>query len=256
MLTATYSVTIERHEWEDVPALTFQKNPSNGTSDKTNGLLVFALHGLTSRKERHLDLCLRLAEAGFRACSFDARSHGERRDEDSSVLSGNRQDPAFLQAFARTVIGTVQDIVGLASYFGASHYAIVGHSMGGFIAMQTAIYDARASAVVNISGSLSVGNSTSPDMPPDYTEMAARADVAARTNELVPRPILLLHGELDETVPIAGAYRLYNALKATYGAVSENARLIVYPEYGHDFQPAMAQDAVDWLKEVLVSKSK
>lgn len=240
MLAATYHVTIERHEVGPIPALTFQCGASTACP------LVFALHGLTSRKERHLELCLRLADAGFRACSFDVRSHGERRDETSSVLFGDRYTPEFAFAFAETVFATIEDMGTLASYFGAERYAVVGHSMGGFIALHSALADPRVAAVANVSGAIDVSPLLA-GATPEFAELLRRADVAARAEHLAPRPVLLSHGEEDQTVPVHGANRLAAALKTAYGDDAGRVTLRLYPEFGHEFRPQLAADAVEWL---------
>lgn len=242
MQVASYRVTIERHQVGDIPAFLYWSEGTPGDAP-----LISVLHGLTSRKERHLDLCLRIAEAGFRACALDARFHGDRRTEELSVLSGDRTVPEFLPTFARTVAGTVKDIMTLADYFGATMYGIVGHSMGGYIALQAALADPRIAALVCISGVLDVTLVPDAARTPESAPLLAQADVHARATELADRPVLLLHGEADVVVPVIGARRLRDLLPS--------ASFVEYPGIGHEFLTAMAEASVDFLRQHLGGQS-
>jgi alpha-beta hydrolase superfamily lysophospholipase len=248
MTTAAYEVRIERHEVGEMPVWAFTSNPP-----PAHPPLVVVLHGLNSRKERHLDLCLRLADAGFRAAALDARSHGDRNDADTDALRQGWTTPEFGAAFARAVAGTAEDVATLATYFGASEYAVIGHSMGGYIATLAALADARASVVVNIAGSLDVA-ALSEDG--GKTADTRKWDPAARAAELYPRAVLLLHGEVDKTVPVRGAHRLNRALAAAYAANPERAVFIEYAGVGHELPPQMAEEAVAWVRKHLAPEGK
>ncbi|MDX1935440.1 MAG: alpha/beta fold hydrolase [Capsulimonadales bacterium] len=245
MLAATYRVTIERHEVGEIPALVYR----SVEEERSDPPFVFVIHGLASRKERHLDLCLRLTDAGFRACAFDVAGHGERRADDTDLLFGPRSAPGFAGAFLRTVVASVAELRQLADYFELTRGAVVGHSMGGYIALQAALNDPRIEAVVNIAGSIDTARfPVAEEASAEVRELSARADVVARAAEFAPRPVLLIHGEQDETVPFTGAERLYAALRDAYGDASGRVSLKRYPGLTHrDFPPAMARAATDWL---------
>ena len=234
MLVASYRVRIERHLVNDIPALLYRTDETPDDSP-----LVVVLHGLTSRKERHLDLCLRLADAGFRVCAPDARSHGDRRTEELTTLSGDRTTTAFQAAFVRTVSGTVEDIMTLAGYFGAARYGVIGHSMGGYIVLQAALADPRVAAVVCISGVLDFSGIPASLLSPEVSSLLALADVHSRAAELAERPVLLLHGETDEVVPVIGARRLREILPS--------ATFVEYPGIGHEFLTEMAEESVAFM---------
>jgi len=243
MTTAAYEARIERHEIGKMPVWAFTANPP-----PVRPPLVVVLHGLNSRKERHLDLCLRLADTGFHAAALDAHSHGDRTDADTDALRQGWTTPEFGAAFARVVTGTAEDVAALATYFGASEYAVIGHSMGGYVATLAALADARVSVVVNISGSLDV-EALSEDG--GKTADTRQWDPAARASELYPRAVLLLHGEADETVPVRGARRLNRALGGAYAANPERAAFIEYAGVGHELLPQMAEEAVAWVRQHL-----
>ncbi len=230
---AVYRATFERLDVRGIPVWRV-------TSQSVEGPAVIVLHGLTSRKERHLELCLELAEAGFRAWMVDLRSHGERRDADSLILRGARTAPEFGPAFVRCSAGSAEDIVGLADDLGVERYGIIGHSFGGYIALQTALRDQRAAVIVNISGSIDASGSLPNGL--------AAHNIVSHAHSLAPRPILLLHGTEDHDVPITGARTFHAAFTRAYGPDSERTRLIEYPGTGHELLPEMRSTAIDWMQ--------
>ena len=238
---ASFTAHIEKHTADGIPVWTFQK------PDASSSPLVIVLHGLNSRKERHLELCLMLAEAGLTACIMDLRAHGERRDDDSATLLGDRTTPAFADAFARVVLGTAEDVSQVAAYFGAKQYGLVGHSLGGYTTLQTALRDPNIAALAVISGTIDVSG----PVPSGMT----LPDIAAEASALAPRPLLLLHGTDDNAVPIAGARKFHATFQTAYGPNANRLRLIEYPGIGHDLLPEMRTAVVEWMAEWLVDSS-
>ncbi len=251
MRESSQLVRIERHRVEgELVVLTFNGTDEGGVNAEAVGgrPLVFVQHGLGSRKERHLDLCLRLTEAGFMACSLDARHHGDRATEKMRRCLSDVNSRKFLLAFAETVQGTVHDITAAATYFGARSYGLIGHSMGGFIALQTTMADPRVSVVVSIAGALTLAPPEGIEFPPMVAEAIRRNDPAERAAEFWPRPVLLLHGVEDKTVPCLGSVLLKDALTLHYATEPERLALVTYPGIGHELSPGMASAAVDWVR--------
>lgn len=251
MRESSQLVRIERHRIEDeLIVLTFSDEGERRAEARQSPRrpVVFVQHGLGSRKERHLDLCLRLAEAGFLACSLDARHHGDRATREMRKRLSDIQSVEFLEAFTETIRGTVQDIAAAATYFGTRSYGIIGHSMGGFIALQAALNDPRVSAVVSIAGALILSPSEGVQYPPQIADALRQGDPLLHAAGFWPRPVLLLHGTEDETVPLMGSVRLRDALSPIYAAAPDRLTLREYPGIGHELSPEMATDAVDWIR--------
>ena len=243
MLLSQTTVTIEKHALpkSGAVALRFVLPENAAHTPRTPPLsTVFVLHGLGSRKERHLDVCLRLARAGFAACAVDAALHGERATAQSRDLS-DLYAPPFLPAFAHVLMQTVDDVAHLATEWGLPNYGIIGHSMGGFIALHVALADPRAHAVVVVGGALDVSLAGANAVP--------EADPAHRAGELAGRAVLLLHGETDEVVPIAGARKLHAALLPHYEGEANAPRLsfVELAGVGHEWTEAIADEAVSWM---------
>ncbi len=245
-------VRIEKHRVSGgIAALTFAAEEEEvGRGSRP---LVFVVHGLLSRKERHIELCLALAEAGYLACTLDARHHGERATPEATTFLGGGLGTEFLMTFAEVVLGTVADLGTLADYFGRDRYGLVGHSMGGYIALKTAVTDPRAAVIVSISGNPDWA--AVPDgvtLPPVALEMARAESPLSYPDRFWPRPLLLLHGDADLMVPIHGHRALFSALQPRYTKDLTRLSLVEYPGGGHEFIPDMAERAVAWMRRFLL----
>jgi 3-oxoadipate enol-lactonase len=85
---------------------------------------LLLLHGFTGAKEDFTDWLDLLAEAGWHAVAPDQRGHGE------SSKPGSESEYSFAIYAA--------DALGLAECLGWERFAILGHSMGGFVAQNLA----------------------------------------------------------------------------------------------------------------------
>ena len=238
MITEQTNAVIEKHILPQSGAVALRFVPQNGDAPP-NAPTVFVLHGLGSAKERQLDLCLRLVRAGFAAVAVDAALHGERTREQSRDLS-DFSHPGFVPAFTHVVRQTVADLAAFASEWGLPNYGLIGHSMGGFIALHTALADARARAVVVVGGAL------------DATLAGADDDPVRRARELAGRAVLLLHGVNDDVVPIYGARNLHAALLPHYaGDTAPRLSLVELEGVGHEWTPGIADASVAWMTQFL-----
>ena len=151
---------------------------------------VVILHGAGSRKESHYDYARRLRTHGLAAVAFDQRGHGD--------------SPAPMDARMAADVGVVAELLppGIPR-------ALRGSSMGGYLAI-VAAERAGAGAVVAICPASASGlragvragrfefTADAPSLDAflaEHDELVAAADLAC--------PLLLLHAEGDEQVPIA-----------------------------------------------------
>jgi pimeloyl-ACP methyl ester carboxylesterase len=176
---------------------------------------VVVLHGADSRKESHFDFARVCAGAGLAALAFDARGHGE-------------SDGAF-DGRAIDDVARMADL--LRERAGVEPIGLRGSSMGGYLAL-VAAREARAGAVVAICPASAVGLSVGvrggrfdfPVVRDDVVALLAAHDEieAART---LDAPLLLLHAEGDEVVPVELSRALHNAAPAS--------KLVVVPGGHH-----------------------
>ncbi len=251
-------VRIEKHQAPDgIACLTFADEGAWPPRP-----LVFVVHGLLSRKERHSELCLSLAYAGFTACALDARSHGERATPEGVARLSGALGMEFLWTFADAVIGTAADLPLVADYLGHDAYGIIGHSMGGYVALRACVTDERVRAVVSVAGNpdwsllpQGSGDAEGPFLPPEVAELARRESPLGQAAHFFPRPLLMLHGDRDTVVPIGGHRALHEALRSHYDDAGPEIRdrlsLVEYPGVGHDWLPDMAERAVSWMTRYL-----
>jgi uncharacterized protein len=189
---------------------------------KTNRLPaagVVVLHGAGSCKENHHDFARAALAAGLGAIAFDQRGHGES----PGPMDGRAQsDVAAMATFLRDRLGDP-----------GAPIALRGSSMGGYLALVAAA-PAGAAAVVAIcpasaeglSRGLAEGRFTFPaDAPALHAFLAAhdeREAIAA-----LEAPVLLLHAEGDEQVPVEHSRELARLTR------SPRSRLIALPGGHH-----------------------
>jgi len=180
---------------------------------------IVILHGAGSSKESHHDFARFVLGAGFAAVAFDQRGHGASDGPmDDRVL----EDVAAIASLLREAIGDP-----------AAPVALRGSSMGGYLAILAA-QPIKASAVVAIcpasgeglrrglsTGTLRFGADAS----------ALKSFLRAHQLEAAVRaltvPLLLLHAEGDEQVPVQHSRELADAVS------SPGSRLIVVPGGHH-----------------------
>jgi alpha-beta hydrolase superfamily lysophospholipase len=179
---------------------------------------VLVLHGAGSQKESHFDFARAAIALGLGVLSFDQRGHGESR----GCLDGR----------------AVTDVVAMAGVLrGAlappAAVALRGSSLGAYLAILAAA-DARAQAVVAIcpasAGGLRRGLARDAfSFAADRPALEALLD----SGELEPAvaalrcPLLLLHAQGDEQVPVQHSRELARACRAP------GSRLIEVPGGHH-----------------------
>ena len=163
---------------------------------------VLWYHGLGARASDNRAELARIAEAGFTAVGVDAVGHGARRlpDLDARValpLEGARREMlALADASADEVPAVARAVVdeGLAD---AGRVALVGVSMGGYLAYRAVLREPALRVVVALLGSPEWPDADSPHLHPGRFDEVALLSVTA---------------ERDASVPPAAARRFHDAL--------------------------------------------
>jgi alpha-beta hydrolase superfamily lysophospholipase len=201
---------------------------------------VVILHGAGSCKENHHDFARASLAAGLAALVFDQRGHGASEGAmDGQVL----EDVAAMAALLRSSIGGPQQPVVLR-----------GSSLGGYLAI-VAAQAVRARGVVAIcpasAEGLRRGLATGAfGFRAEVEELAAflsehELDEAVGSTEI---PILLLHAEGDERVPVEHSRELAGRLRSAEG------RLITVPGGHHrsvQHDPELVGLSLRWISRVL-----
>jgi alpha-beta hydrolase superfamily lysophospholipase len=166
---------------------------------------VLILHGAGSCKESHFDFARAVVARGLAALAFDQRGHGE---------SGGRMDGRALDDVAAMAARLRERAGGTALPL-----AVRGSSMGGYLALVSAA-GAGAGAVVAVcpaSGAglrrgLEHGRLGFAADVPALEALLSEHDVSAAAGAL-EIPVLLLHAEGDEQVPVEHSRELARELR-------------------------------------------
>jgi pimeloyl-ACP methyl ester carboxylesterase len=180
---------------------------------------VVILHGAGSCKESHHDFARVLVAAGFAALAFDQRGHGA---SDGPMDGRAIEDVVAMAELLRSRIGD-----------DGAPVALRGSSMGGCFSLLAA-GPAGAQAVVAIcpasTGGLRRGVLAGTLGFDACTEALGELLGAMQVDDAVASldvPVLLLHAEGDETVPVAHSREL------AAGFVNPDSRLIAVPGGHH-----------------------
>jgi uncharacterized protein len=201
---------------------------------------VLILHGAGSCKENHHDFARASLAAGLAALVFDQRGHGA---SDGAMDGRVLDDVAGMAALLRSSIGGPQQPVVLR-----------GSSMGGYLAIVAAPV-VHARGVVAICPASAEGlrrglGTGAFEFRADVDELAAllsehELDDTVASTEI---PILLLHAEGDERVPVGHSRELASRLR------SGESRLVTVPGGHHrsiQHDPELSGLSLRWIARVL-----
>ncbi len=197
-------------------------------------------------------LAQRFCHAGFVTLIFNFRGAG--RSEGNLDILGWTRD---LQA-ALDFLYDLKEADG-------THFCLLGFSGGAAVSVYTAAHDPRVSSVVTCAcpadfRSLSqreapvdtiqrfreIGSIRDRDFPPSIEEWQRGFETITPIkwiDKISPRPLLLVHGDADELIPVEHAYRLYQT-------AGEPRELKIIPGAMHRLrlEEAAMDFVLDWLK--------
>jgi alpha-beta hydrolase superfamily lysophospholipase len=180
---------------------------------------IVVLHGADSCKESHHDFARAAVALGLAAICFDQRGHGESGGE---LGPGVLHDVAAIAARLRDTLGDPE-----------APLAVRGSSMGGYLTILAApVVGARAAVAIcpasaeGLRRGLEEGRFGFAADRPGLEAFLAEHDLTLAARQLTV-PLLLLHAEGDERVPIAHSRALAEGLTVP------GSRLIAVPGGHH-----------------------
>ncbi len=211
---------------DDVPALV--AHPDWDGSEQVPAVLW--MHGRTVNKELDPGRYLRWVRAGIGAIAIDLPGHGERYEV-------SYQGPAKTLDLIEQARGEIDAVLGSIRELGVfdmSRLMIGGMSAGGMVTLSRLCspHPFLGACVEGTTGNLKDLYSPPPGMPgrpwpvehdPDDV---ARVDPMQNLDGFEPIPLLALHNEGDEMVPIAGQRKFLDALRAHYESKGADSSLI------------------------------
>ena len=221
---------------ERVPGILLLPEPGDGSTTRAPAALL--LHGFTSRKERMAEGIGRtLLSHRIASLSIDLPLHGER---EGSFDAASLSNPFQVIGAWRLALEEARQALGYLEALEAvdpGRVAIVGYSLGAFLASTVAAGDARVGAVV-----LAAGGDL-PEETPFAALIRGVADPLRAVRKLAGRPLLMVNGRYDRTVRRDQAERLF-------AEASEPKELHWY-DGGHWPPPAAIEHACRWLGAAL-----
>lgn len=212
-------------EWEDVEFTTEDGLKLVGwfiPAEDSSGPqpTVILLHGLSGNRGEMLSVAKALVPAGYNAVLYDLRNHGDSEGEISTLGYRETED---VQAVVNELLQ--RDDVD------ADNIGLMGHSMGGIIAVRAAGRVPELKAVIAQSSFTSINDLAADFIPlltggsamPFLSQMLDRLAGVPVTevnslndlNTLDFPPLLYVHGDADAVVNVNHSQRLYDASRST-----------------------------------------
>jgi len=233
-------ITIERITPGGIPTL--QVSP-RGAVDPLPTVLLY--HGWVGKKENQQIAAEALACAGFRVLAPDLPRHGER---------GPFPDygaPEAWNSFWDVVAQAIEEVPLLLRVAGEAPIGVAGNSTGGMVAGGAlARYPSmKASVILNSCLCFEWLDRRGGNAPPLEGARLVRLrsfDPEALVEKMAPRPVLLLHGAADTTLPVAGARRFVERARPYYLPHPANLTLTEVPGLDHWVTAGMVGAMRDW----------
>lgn len=201
------------------------------------------LHGYSSSKARMADSAGRaLLGHGIASLAIDLPLHGARvRTGNAAGLPPDEwRNPIRLGQRWR---GTLAECRAALQHLGelgevdGSRFAIIGYSMGAYLALELAAFDTAVRVLV-----LAAGGDFPSDLP--FAPIVRRfVDPLRDAQRLQGRPLLMVNGRDDRTIVPAQAERLF--------AAAEEPKTIHWYAGGHGLPDPAIRAAATWLAERL-----
>jgi pimeloyl-ACP methyl ester carboxylesterase len=233
-----YRIDIELETERDrVPGILYV--PDTPESREMPCAAALLLHGWTSRKERMAEGIGRaLLAFSVATLSIDLPMHGARGSGTDEVTRNPLQMVATWRRALKEVHCGLDYLSNLAAV-DSQRLAIVGYSLGAYLAIAAAGDDSRARALVlTSSGDL-------PEQIPFVSIARAAVDPLRAVRKLGGRPLLMVNGRFDRTIKADQAERMFDA--------AGEPKQIHWYQGGH-WPPQPAIDfGAQWLAERLSS---
>ena len=246
-------VNVTKIKFGEIPCLYIR--PYSSEKD----FLQFLYHGWSSKKENYEFMGRIIALYGFQVIVPDAIKHGERGDldyEDLQVMEQNFWKVAInsVEEF-KTILNEGQERLDIDPL----KIAVMGHSMGGIISSGIFARNQNIRTLITMNGACAwedveerVRAARNVDRTASISlEKLRKYDPLQKKENFYLRPVLIQHGEKDDSVPIESQLYFYDQIVGDYRERPENLKFSVIKNLTHHKTIGMLEDAIAWLKEHL-----
>lgn len=245
----------ERINIDGIPAILFRPKEEEGLLPT-----IIFYHGWSSNKEKQRLRGFILASLGYQVAIPDAIYHGER--EPLSSYNVKNASKYFWQVIFNNMEEASAIIDKLVSEYDAdaNRIGVIGHSMGGFTAAGIFTHNPRIKALVVLNGScywensneffernLHIGEGQKDEV---VRERVSQLDPMNNIDLIVNRPILMLHGDKDTSVPIESQKLFYDKVQPMYED-KDRIKLVSYPNLNHFVTTNMMEETIGWFSRYL-----
>lgn len=241
----------EKVKIQDIPTIIFRPREVNELIPT-----ILFYHGWSSNKELQRLRGFILASVGYQVAIPDALYHGER-----NPLSDYGQD-ATIKYFWDVIFRNIEEF-GIIEHELVEKYnadpkriAVMGNSMGGFTSGGIFTQNTDIKTLIVFNGCCGWENFNK-NFEVTVTEKLKKVekkiqdlDPMKHLDSLKDRPILLLHGDIDNVVPIDSQRIFYNKLNLMNDD-KERIKLIEYPGLNHVVTTNMMEESINWLGKYL-----
>jgi alpha-beta hydrolase superfamily lysophospholipase len=195
---------------------------------RTAPVLIW-MHGRTVNKELDPGRYLNLARAGIASCAVDLPGHGERADPALQAATSTLRVVAHMVSEIDAIVADLQ----ATGYFTGQRLALGGMSAGGMAALVrlTRPHPFSAALVESTSGNWRYQR----HREMFDAELAQAMDPIQHLQGWTDIPILGLHSQLDEWIPVVSQREFFDQLRAR-SAQPDSIVLHEFPQTGAPFE--------------------
>ena len=223
---------------------------------------VVFYHGWSSRKEHQEFRGSVIASLGYQVIIPDAIHHGERGELDYAA-------PENSGFFWRVVLNNLDEWERIKTYAmekleaDPERMAVSGHSMGGFTTAGIFAENRDIKTCIILNGSFNWLESNEEfkkrlnvHMTKGFKELVQEVgnrNPLGRIDNLLDRPILILHGEADSMVEITPQRDFYEKLRELHRSEGD-IRMVSYKNLDHFVTTNMLEEMGKWLDNKMVEE--
>lgn len=241
-------VDVSKGYIDDVSYLSF-------TPKVYDGLLptVIYYHGSHSSKEFKRFEAMLIAGFGYQVIVPDALYHGERDAIDYSVP--NILNRHVWEIILQSVEESEKFIKGIIENHNidSERICVLGSSMGAITAVSIFARNQKIKCLAGFNGLFDWQEAINKEILPiseEYKDLIIQNDPMNNRDKIINRPILILHGIDDQSVPIKLQKNFFNILQDNCQD-KEIIKFIEFKNINHRITTAMVENLITWLRSTL-----